>query len=394
MTSQSPFFEINREEFNKALPLCAESRHLQFTIEAAMHKSPMRIWLDNRNHPTCGFMWDNAWICYFIGKPLNSTFIIDSIEFIKSEIKSHNLAKNIAYLKISYSSPEWEIFIESQLQELVPLKEERVFLVLKDLKNPEWSDMVQNNYKIQKITQKILSSDIDGVESIKDEINQMWENSNDFFNFGFGYYLLKEEGNKKSIEGWCTGEYFRHLGNCGIGIEVFPGYQKRGFGTALGSAFVQHALSIGIKPFWETSQFNEASIRTAKKIGFSPIQYFSVYICAFQNIEAHRANYYFKLKDYNNAARWYEKAAVNNEKKLWYYYNAACSWALVDELDNAFRNLKEILKLEFTLIELKKFTRYLKDEVEFINLHKSPKWNILLEEIEKKEISYEKEKSR
>jgi GNAT superfamily N-acetyltransferase len=53
-----------------------------------------------------------------------------------------------------------------------------------------------------------------------------------------------------------------------ISIDTEPAFQKRGFAALLGGRFVEETLQRGLIPTWDTDDFNQGSIATARKLGF------------------------------------------------------------------------------------------------------------------------------
>jgi RimJ/RimL family protein N-acetyltransferase len=72
----------------------------------------------------------------------------------------------------------------------------------------------------------------------------------------------------REVVGWCLSEYNR-LDQCEVGIEVREPYQRRGLGTLLASALVEHARAQGIDHIgWHCWKGNVASGATARAAGF------------------------------------------------------------------------------------------------------------------------------
>ena len=277
--------ELQSENFGKARPLCNKSEHLRFTIDAVIAgNSPMRIWVDNVNIPRSALLWDGAHCYYLVGDSTNSDFCKAIETFLTESIIPEAIAKNREIFKIEYSSEDWKPIIEDILKDESPIKIPRKFFDLENLLIPQWQDILPSDFSIRRIDRVLLESDVKNVESIIDEINQCWYSIDDFLTIGFGFCLIHREYGKEEVQGWCTGEYFSK-GKCGIGIETFQGYQKRGFATAMASAFIEHCLSVKIKPHWDASANNVGSIRVAEKVGFRKIQDYDVYFGEFINLE-------------------------------------------------------------------------------------------------------------
>ncbi len=277
--------ELQSKNFDRVRSLCSESEHLRFTIDAVIAgNSPMRIWMDDVSSPRSALMWDGAHCYYLVGDSGNHDFCETIEVFLNESIIPEAIAKNREIFKIEYSSEDWEPIIEDILEDKSPIKSPRKFFDLENLLIPQWQDILPSDFSIRRIDRVLLESDVKNAETIIDEINQCWNSVNDFLMVGFGFCLiLNDQVGKEEVEGWCTGEYFSE-GKCGIGIETFHDYQRRGFATAMASAFVEYSLSINIQPHWDSSANNKGSIRVAEKVGFRKIQDYHVLFGSFTDI--------------------------------------------------------------------------------------------------------------
>ncbi len=278
--------ELEFVEFSEVQSLFSESKHLSFTIDAVIAgNSPMRIWVDDVNKPRSALLWDNAHCYYLVGDPGNRDFCKTIETFLYESLIPKAVAKNREIYKLEYSPQAWEPIIEDILKDKTPVKISRKFFVLEKPLISQWQDILPPDFSIRRIDRFLLESDVKHVKSIIDEINGCWYSVDEFLTNGFGFCLVyRPKIGEEEVQGWCTGEYFSK-GKCGVGIETFHGYQKRGFATVMASAFVEHSLSVNIQPHWDASANNEGSIRVAEKVGFREIQDYQVFYGSFTNSE-------------------------------------------------------------------------------------------------------------
>jgi len=363
--------ELVKSEFSKIKHLAYGSEHMEFTMDAILNKTPIRIWVDNKKTPLSVFMWDKAYIFYFLGKSDNPIFNNAIKDLIMTEIK--NKVHNI--VKIEFHPKSWEISLQEVFRSNYPTTQERVLLRFNknNISN-------ENNSSIRQITKEILESGIKNIVTIHEELNQMWDSFDDFFENGFGYCTIIEENGEESVQGWCTGEYFS-LNKCGIGIETFPSYQSKGYATAMTIAFVNHALDKNITVFWESYKRNLSSLRVAEKVGFDITQEYSVFLIGLKNVEAHKGRYFFAQKEYSKAASCFIKATeLETESKKDYLYNAASCWALSGNKELSLEYLKKSIdSMENVSYG---FIHYLKNDDRFKFLHQSKEWQTLISDIE------------
>ncbi|MFW9906154.1 MAG: GNAT family N-acetyltransferase [Candidatus Thorarchaeota archaeon] len=372
--------ELKFDDFHKIRSFFTNSKHLNFTVDAVIAgNSPMRVWVDSEDTPKSAFLWDQAHCYYFGGAARNHAFCEAVENILKGTLIPTMIDKNCEIFKIEYSSPEWEPILEKILRNTPPFKVLRKFFTLDTPLVPQWRDLLPSGFQIRRIDRKLFESNIDNLQAIIDEINECWYSVDDFLANGFGFCLVHTPEIKiEEVQGWCTGEYFSD-GKCGIGIETFYKYRKRGFATAMASAFVEHCLSVHIQPHWDASANNEASIGVAKKVGFKEIQEYSTFLGAFTNVETFKGNHYYQEKDFTRAAKWYEKAAELNQRIFYNCYNAACSRALIGDYDHALNNLNKAL--DNWQKPLKRFINHIKTDADLANLHSIEGWKAILQRL-------------
>jgi RimJ/RimL family protein N-acetyltransferase len=351
--------------------LASGSEHMEFTMDAILNKSPIRVWVDSKEAPLSAFMWDKAYIFYFLGKSDNHDFNNSIKELVMTEIKDkiHNIVKMEFYPK------SWETSLQEVFKSNFPTTQERILLRFN--KNRISS---KNKSYIRRITKETLQSGIKNIDTIHDELNQMWDSSGDFLENGFGYCTIIEEKGEETVQGWCTGEYFS-MRKCGIGIETFSPYQSKGYATEMATAFVNHALSKNITVYWESYKRNLSSLRVAEKVGFDITQKYSVYLIGLKNVEAHKGRYFFAEKEFRKAAESFIKATeLEPESKHNYFYNAASCWALSGNKKLSLEFLKKSVDSANNVTE--GFLLYLKNDDRFTFLHELKGWQTLISEIE------------
>ena len=369
--------ELEPNQFEKIRSLFHKLQHLTFTLDAAIAKNtPMRIWVDNKDDPKSCFMWDKTHCYYFVGQAENDDFNKNLCKLFDQTVIPQAILNKSDLYKVEYSSKEWEPFLEELLKKYLPVKKSRVFLALEGYSSKKITKLPSKAFEIRKINQKLLESEIANLQSIVDEINECWDSIESFLQIGFGFCLIVHlDNDKKEIQGWCTGEYFSSK-KCGIGIETFSGYRKKGYATAMASAFVEHCLKVNIKPYWDSYANNYASIRVAEKIGLKKIEDYHVYFGSFINSELYQGYHYFSEKKYEIAAKWFEKASELEQRKTESLYNAACSWSLGGESEKAFLQLnKTIDSLNNSTI---RFINYMRSDQYLEVLHPFDNWNKIL----------------
>jgi hypothetical protein len=108
------------------------------------------------------------------------------------------------------------------------------------------------------------------------EIESMWPSLDAFRRHGFGFVAHDDT----TIAGWCTAEYVSP-GRCGIGIETYAAFRRRGIATATASAFLARCAAAGLTPHWDAWASNQPSIAVAERIGLGLVETYAVQVGAF-----------------------------------------------------------------------------------------------------------------
>ena len=253
--------------------------HLALVIDAmAAGNSPAQIWVDDRAQPSAAYVWDKAHCHFLLGDASTPAFTRAVRELVRQEIAPQMVAQGKAFLKVHYSSADWEEQIGTVFETAELVRRERVFYALDHLAKPDWRASVPRGFSVQQIDAGLLATDrLRGIEILRNEIQTGWHSVEDFLHTGFGFCLLREN----EIVTWCTAEYVS-AGKCGVGIETAVEHMRRGFATITASAFVEHAVEQGLTPHWDSWKMNLPSVAVAHKVGFRLISEYAVFTGRFQ----------------------------------------------------------------------------------------------------------------
>ena len=270
--------QLERDEYQRVRPLAGQL-HLSLALDAmAVGNSPALVWVDDRAQPSAAYVWDKAHCHFLLGDASTPAFARTVRELVRQEIAPQMLAHGKAFLKVYYSSADWEEQIGAVYETAELLRRERVFYALDQVAKPEWRASIPSGFSVRQIDSELLATDrLRGIEILRNEIQTGWYSVEDFLHTGFGYCLLREN----EIVTWCTAEYVS-AGKCGIGIETAVEHMRRGFATITASAFVEHALERGLRPHWDSWKMNLPSVAVAHKVGFRLISEYAVFTGRFQ----------------------------------------------------------------------------------------------------------------
>lgn len=186
-------------------------------------------------------------------------------------IKTFVLERNYKKLRCYAPTKKFEEFLTTL--DFVQ-KSERIQLELLNLPS---NFEINNKYKIEKID----SDNLDFIDFGLDVSNRYWEGKKDFLKKSFGFVALIEG----KIIGCC---YAAGVGFKKAEIDIFvdENYRKENLGYALGVAFINECIKIGLTPNWDCYSNNLASLELANKLGFKEhIRYNFYNICGGSSVK-------------------------------------------------------------------------------------------------------------
>jgi GNAT superfamily N-acetyltransferase len=211
-------------------------------------------------------LWDKANnVLYLAGTRRTPPSLASLDAILTTQLRPGALATGRRRFKVHALSPA----LEGTLPALFPdtgLQESRILFFADDSSRelPAASPSVPD-VTISPITAALLSSGSHAhADDVRGEIRAMWPSEGRFHEHGFGSVATKDG----EIICWCTAEYVSPA-HCGIGIETFPPFERRGVATATAAHFVRQARQRGITAYWECDSANQGSIRVAEKVGFA-----------------------------------------------------------------------------------------------------------------------------
>ena len=121
---------------------------------------------------------------------------------------------------------------------------------------------------MQRITSEFLSSDVTGLDAVREEMCSERTSVKDFLAHSFG--LCPVHSNE--VAGWCMSEY--NVGDrCEIGIATAEKHQRQGIATLTTWFFLAEAYRRGYRHVgWDCWARNVPSVATARKAGFTLVE--------------------------------------------------------------------------------------------------------------------------
>lgn len=264
----APIHELESGQFRRVVPLFEGRKEYVPVLAVLAGNFPGRVFVDDRTEPRTALVWALTRWAYIDGDPTNEAFNAALAGLITDEIFPASLQLGSPWFELYASdSPSWSIGIEQSLQTLGPERHlESTYLLDENLyhqRRTEQSRPPGMEIRFREIP--IVPERTAG----KSQILSRFPSKT-----AFGYELVGDRG----VAAVCRSNGFAHESEFMIDVETTSAAQRgRGYATLVATALIDHALSNGLTPLWETTEDNIPSQRLAGKLGFSPVETYPVY---------------------------------------------------------------------------------------------------------------------
>jgi len=113
-------------------------------------------------------------------------------------------------------------------------------------------------------------------DALRRELEGIWGSSDQFLKFGSGWVAISEENR---IVGRCNSSFVGG-GSSELSIWVEKSFRGMGLAAMLCHSYIADCLHRNVVPNWTCDTSNTASYDLAKKMGFAPLQTYSLFISA------------------------------------------------------------------------------------------------------------------
>lgn len=259
-----------------ARPLFRELERSHALVEAFFEgHTTARLFVDDVDAPKAGVIVCNSRVLC-AGDATQADFINKMAHTFSNELIPTHLAKgNDAYL-VYAAGDGWD----PALPQLFPTRDlyhgTRQYYEITDF-TPEIALQLPDGFSMQLITPEFLSSDVAGLDAVREEMCSERVSVDDFLARSFGLCPMHEN----EVAGWCMSEY-NVGGRCEIGIATTEKHQRKGIATLATWSFLAEAHQRGYRRVgWDCWTRNDASGATARKAGFTLIEEYPATVVEF-----------------------------------------------------------------------------------------------------------------
>jgi GNAT superfamily N-acetyltransferase len=250
-----------------ARPLFQELEQSHALVPASFEgRATARLFVDDPAAPQVGMIVCNSRVLC-AGDASRIDFLDEMTRRFSDELIPTHIARgNDAYL-VCASHEVWS----SALPYLFPTQElyhgTRQYYEITGF-TPQPNLQFPNGFSMQLITPEFLSSNLTGLNAVREEMCSERASVEDFLVRSFGVCPIYSN----EVAGWCMSEY--NVGDrCEIGIATAPNHQRQGIATLTTLFFLAEARRRGYtRVGWDCWTRNIPSVATARRAGFSLIE--------------------------------------------------------------------------------------------------------------------------
>jgi GNAT superfamily N-acetyltransferase len=222
-----------------------------------------RLFADHVDMPQAAIIVCNSRVLY-AGDASQTDFLNEMARIFSDElIPAHRARGNDAYL-VYGSGEKWNTALPQLFSGRQFYQGRRQYYEITDL-TPKSDLQLPDGFIMHLITPEFLSSEISGLDAVREEMCSERASVEDFLARSFG--LCPVHSNE--VAGWCMSEY--NVGDrCEVGIATTEKHQRKGIATLTTWYFLAEAHRRGYtRVGWDCWERNVASVATARKAGFT-----------------------------------------------------------------------------------------------------------------------------
>jgi GNAT superfamily N-acetyltransferase len=333
---------------------------------------PGRVWVDDTANPQTSLLitflggGGAAW-CFLAGAADNPEF---NAAVNKAIFEEKIAGKDVTTFLFTCAPEDWDGQLSAIGKPRAPAPFHRRHYVCREL-TYDWRANLPERYAIQPMEISLLKQgDLQLPSGVKTTLGT-WMGIKDQRFQDYGFLVIHE----KQAVAWATVDFVT-AGKGDLGFETLPEFRKRGLGSVVAAAALEHGIAKGIEIHWTCAEDNLGSRRSAEKLGLQHERNYVMYPFAL-DVHTHMAQMaYSKLANgqHREAIALYEQLfAQKADVPTWAYFDTAQACAALGEAEKALKYLKIAVKQGWKAVELTEQT------TEFKILHEMPEWKALLE---------------
>ncbi len=370
----TPKIRLPKDQYERARPLF-EPLHYQLVVESMLDgTNPGWLYVDDEMAPTCGWMVNSEGF-FLAGEPTNKQFNTWLKKWFEDYLRHGNADwESEAVLLFDISSDDWISSFPDIFSLRPPLEVNRLHYLCREVR-VDWRPLLPEGFSVHQLDEHILEDDaLEIPDHLRLWVKMNWGTKESYLKHGFGTCIVHES----SIVSYSLADCV-HGDECEIGIQTLERFRRRGLATVTAAANIDLAFDRGFEVVgWHTHDYNEASQKTAEKVGFELERRYLQYEC--HRVEAmHIAEAglrFFLRGEHEAAVQIFDEALQTGGVEAWVYSLAARSYALLGNISRALGLLRMALDHGWSNVGS------MKENVDFDSLRSLPEWDALVAEAE------------
>ncbi|MBI5935421.1 MAG: GNAT family N-acetyltransferase [Chloroflexi bacterium] len=265
--------EIFPPQSQFARPLFRELERSHALVSALFEDNlTARLFVDNASAPRAGVIVCNSRVLC-AGDASLADFLAEMARcFADDLIPAHRARGNDAYL-VCASGAGWDDALSTLFAHCKQYHGARQYYEITDF-SPKPELHLPDGFSMQLITPEFMSSDVEGLDEIREEMCSERSSVDEFLERSFG--LIPVHSNE--VAGWCMSEY--NVGTrCEIGIATAEKHQRKGVATLSTWHFLAEAHRRGYtRVGWDCWSRNVASSAAARKAGLTLVEEYPAHV--------------------------------------------------------------------------------------------------------------------
>lgn len=272
-------YELEQSDFSKVRALFEPLAYNLALGSILAGKTPARVYVDDPAAPVAVFTGFKHRL-FLAGSPQQADFNQAVYQLLQGTIIPQAQAAGQQAFILHTSAPEWEAQLEVILAGMSPLHGRREYYACTRL-NEDWRRLLPPGFTLLPVTARLVAqAHLENLDALREELCSERASVEDFLEKSFGFCLVTGD----ELAGWCLSEY-NQAGRCEVGVATVEKYQRRGLGTIVTLALVEHALSRGYRHIgWHCWAKNKPSSALALRAGFEFVRDYPVYLYMLREI--------------------------------------------------------------------------------------------------------------
>ena len=250
-------------------------------VVALEHNYPSKIYVDNLENPTSGFIYLGKRTFGFSGTNENEEFNNRLKDLMNNELLPH--------LKKELKTGEIIIRYDDGWRDIIPFFFDNLIenklgnYIFSELKFDHKQHTLPEGYEYASIDSDLLKQNhLKNFYIVERWVKGCYLSTEDYLARGFGFCIIHGE----EVASTCMCNYIsKDRKRCEIGIITSEGHRQKGLAKNLVSKTVSHCLELGIERIdWQSRLSNTGSIRTAEAVGFKLDKLYTGYVLELKQI--------------------------------------------------------------------------------------------------------------